>query len=135
MSLYSKSREFTARGAGTRTFLRAVSVSLALLVCLSGLRPVSAQTEMQQGMKMKGGMKMEMATEGIFEGEGKVVAVVPDKGQIVLEHEEIKGFMKAMTMGYAVESMTLMKGLESGDAVKFKIDAAKKTIIAVERME
>jgi Cu/Ag efflux protein CusF len=91
--------------------------------------------EMKQGVKIEGSMKMEMATEGIFEGEGRVVAVVPGKGQIVLEHEEIKGFMKAMTMGYPVESMTLMKGLESGDAVKFEIDAGRKTIIAVERME
>jgi hypothetical protein len=28
-----------------------------------------------------------------------------------------------------------MKGLKSGDVVKFEIDAAKKTITAVERME
>ena len=129
MNLYSKSSEFTARGAGTRTFLRAASVSLALLVWLSGLSPLSAQMEMKQGMKM------EMATEGIFEGEGKIIAVVPDKGQIVLEHEEIRGFMGAMTMGYPVESKALMKGLRSGDAVKFEIDAGRKTIIAVERME
>jgi Cu/Ag efflux protein CusF len=86
-------------------------------------------------MEMKQGMKMEMATEGIFEGEGKIIAIVPDKGQIVLEHEEIKGFMGAMTMGYPVESMALMKGLKSGDAVKFKIDAAKGRLIAVEHME
>ena len=129
MNLYSKSRDFTVRGAGTRTFLRAASVSLALLVYLSGLSPLSAQMEMKQGMKM------EMATEGIFEGEGKIIAVVPDKGQIVLEHEEIRGFMGAMTMGYPVESKALMKGLKLGDAVKFEIDAGRKTIIAVERME
>ena len=79
-------------------------------------------------------MKMEMATEGIFEGVGKVIALVPSKSQLVVGHEEIKGFMKAMPMGmgYAVESAELFMGLKPGDAITFKIDAAKKKIIAIE---
>ena len=91
--------------------------------------------KMKHGMKMKPGMKMEMATEGVFEGVGEVIAVVPAKNQIVLDHKEIKGFMKAMTMGYPVESKALLNGLKPGDAIKFKIDAAKKKIISVERLK
>ena len=79
-------------------------------------------------------MQMEMATEGLFESRGKVIALVPAKSQIVVGHEEIKGYMKAMPMGmgYAVESVELLKGLEPGDAIRFKIDAAKKKIVAIE---
>ncbi len=66
--------------------------------------------------------------------EGKVVAAVPSSGQIVLEHGEIKGFMDAMTMGYRVESPTLLEGLKFGDRVRFTIDAAKKTIVKVEKL-
>ena len=33
-------------------------------------------------------------------GEGKVVALVPQTQEVVIDHEEIKGFMDAMTMGY-----------------------------------
>lgn len=77
-------------------------------------------------------MQMEMASEGIFEGTGEVIALVPDKGQIVIKHQEIVGFMTAMTMGYAVASTSLLDGLQPGDAVTFKIDAAKKKIIAIE---
>jgi hypothetical protein len=35
-------------------------------------------------------------------GEGKVIAVMPDKSQIVVDHKEIPGVMGAMTMGYTV---------------------------------
>ena len=82
-------------------------------------------------------MKMEMATEGVFEGVGKIMAVLPAKTQIVVGHEEIKGFMKAMPMGmgYELQSNDLVKGFKSGDRVKFKIDAAKKKIVAIQHLE
>ncbi len=85
-------------------------------------------------MEMKPGMKMEMTTTGIFEGVGEIIALVPEQSQVVVGHEEIKGFMKAMPMGmgHAVESEKLLQGLEIGDRVRFKIDAAKKQIVAIE---
>jgi len=81
-------------------------------------------------------MHMEMAHQGIFTGRGNVIALVPGKQQIVVGHEEIKGFMAAMPMGmgYPVESAELLNGLQPGDQVTFKIDAAKKQIIAIEKV-
>ena len=35
---------------------------------------------------------------------GKVIALVPETQEIVVDHEEIKDFMDAMTMGYKVNS-------------------------------
>jgi Cu/Ag efflux protein CusF len=66
-------------------------------------------------------------------GEGKVVATVPNAGQIVVEHDEIKGFMEAMTMGYRVDPPTLLEGLKQGDEVRFTIDVPKKAIIKIEK--
>ncbi len=92
--------------------------------------------EMKPGtkMEMKPGTKMGMTNTGIFDGVGKIIALVPEQSQVVVGHEEIKGFMKAMPMGmgYAVESDKLLRGLEIGDRIKFKIDAAKKKIVAIE---
>jgi Cu/Ag efflux protein CusF len=68
-------------------------------------------------------------------GEGKVVATVPNAGQIVVDHEEIKGFMDAMTMGYRVEPPSLLEGLKSGDKVRFTIDVPKKAIVKIEKGE
>ncbi len=67
MSLYSKSREFITRVAGTRTLLRSASVVLVLLFCLFALNPLSAQTEMKEGMELKKegmGMKEGMGGSG-----------------------------------------------------------------------
>ena len=115
---------------GTRTVWILVQF---LMICVAF--SCQAQMKMKPAMKMKHGMKMEMATKGVFEGVGKVIAVVPAKSQIVMDHKEIKGFMKAMTMGYPVESKALLHGLKLGDTIKFRIDAAKRKIISVERLK
>lgn len=66
--------------------------------------------------------------------EGKVVATVPNAGQVVLEHGEIKGFMEAMTMGYRVEPPALLEGLKFGDQIRFTINVPKKAIVKLEKL-
>jgi Cu/Ag efflux protein CusF len=66
-------------------------------------------------------------------GEGKVVAVVPSSGQLVIEHGPIKDFMDAMTMGYPIEPASLLEGLKPGDRVRFAIDPKRKVIVKVEK--
>lgn len=87
--------------------------------------------QMEPMGEMKHGMKMEMATEGIFEGVGEIIALVPEKSQIVVDHEEIPGFMDAMTMGYPVKPAQLLQGLQQGDRIRFTIDAKEKTIVNI----
>jgi len=67
-------------------------------------------------------------------GEGKVIAIVPNASQIVVEHGEIKDFMDAMTMGYRVDPLSLLEGLKSGDKVRFTIEVPKKAIIKIEKV-
>ena len=69
--------------------------------------------------------------QSLVEGRGKVIAVTPEKQQVVLEHGEIKGFMDAMTMGYKVSSTSLLEGLKPGDEVRFTIDPKKSTIVKI----
>jgi Cu/Ag efflux protein CusF len=112
-------------------------LALALSFGIFAVSPTAGQMQMQQGgqqMQMKEGMQMETAKEGVFEGQGKIVALVPAKNQVVLQHGEIKALMGPMTMGYALASQSLAKGLKPGDSVKFKIDGAKKQITAIERL-
>jgi Cu/Ag efflux protein CusF len=68
-------------------------------------------------------------------GIGKVVALVSGSHQIVVDHEEIKGFMDAMIMGYGVEFPALLKGLKEGDKIRFTIDTAKRVITKVEKLK
>lgn len=60
--------------------------------------------------------------------EGKVIALVPENGEIVVSHGEIKGFMDAMTMGYKVRPASLLKSVKPGDTVRFTIDTDRAVI-------
>jgi Cu/Ag efflux protein CusF len=67
-------------------------------------------------------------------GEGEVIAAVPNSGQIVLEHDEIKGFMEAMTMGYRIDPPSLLVKVKPGDRVRFTIDVQRRAIIEIEKL-
>ncbi len=55
------------------------------------------------------------------------------KSLIVVDHEEIEGFMGAMIMGYPVKPASLLKGLKTGDRIRFTIDGSKKAIVQITR--
>ena len=95
-----------------------------------------AQREMQQAMQhgMPGTRPSAPESQQAVVGEGQVIAVVPRSSQIVVDHKEIKGFMDAMTMGYRVESPSLLGGVQTGDAIRFTIDPQQKAIIKIEKM-
>lgn len=68
-------------------------------------------------------------------GEGKVVAIVRETQEIIIEHGDIKGFMDAMTMGFKVNSPSLLKAVNSGDKVRFTVDTDKRAITKIERLK
>ena len=67
----------------------------------------------------------------LYEGVGVIVAVEPRKSRIVVDHGEIEDFMGAMVMSYVVTPVTLLRGLEPGDKVRFTIDANIRKIVDV----
>ncbi|MEO8484567.1 MAG: SCO family protein [Acidobacteriota bacterium] len=52
-----------------------------------------------------------------YELKGQILAVVPDKQELTLKHEDIVGFMPAMTMNYQVASAALLKDREPGELI------------------
>ena len=93
-------------------------------------RPVTAKAAQQE---RQGEAPAAAAAQRTVEGEGKVITTVPNAGQLVVEHGEIKGFMAAMTMGYRVEPPSLLEGLKAGDKIRFTIDVTSNAIIKIER--
>jgi Cu/Ag efflux protein CusF len=77
----------------------------------------------------------EAAGQPTVVGVGKVIAVVPNARQIVVDHKEIKGFMGAMTMGYKVTPPTLLNGFKAGEPIRFTIDTQQKAIIKIEKLQ
>ena len=55
--------------------------------------------------------------ERTFVLQGQVQSLEPDRKSIVVKHEEIKGFMPAMTMPYEVEDGKALTGLAPGDLI------------------
>ena len=68
-------------------------------------------------------------------GEGTVIALRPDKQQVVLEHGEIKGFMGPMTMGYKTNPPSLMNSVKPGDKVRFTIDTEASAITKIDKLK
>ena len=68
------------------------------------------------------------------EGVGVVIATIPRSGRLVVDHEEIKGFMAAMEMSYPVSDPKLLDGLSAGDKIAFTIDRASNKIISIKTL-
>ncbi len=72
----------------------------------------------------------------ILVGEGTVKKVVVPDRRVVIAHEEIPGFMHAMTMSFEVNKPSLLHNLEPGDRVRFTLEMTKLTLylVAVEKV-
>jgi len=57
------------------------------------------------------------ANEKRYDLKGKVVAVEPDKHLVTISHEDIKDFMPAMTMPFALPDDYYLKNLAVGDEI------------------
>jgi Cu/Ag efflux protein CusF len=95
---------------------------------VAGVDPVT-------GLMQKFFTPASVMAQSAVQGRGKVISVVAEKQELVLEHGEIKGFMDAMTMGYKVSSPSLLKGLKAGDQVNFTIDKNKSVITKITKLK
>jgi len=52
-----------------------------------------------------------------YELHGQILAVRPERNEVVIKHQDIKGFMPGMTMPFTVKDPTLLAGKQAGDLV------------------
>jgi protein SCO1/2 len=57
---------------------------------------------------------------------GVVRSLKPDENEVVIRHEEIPGYMVAMTMPFTVRERKDLDGLQSGDSVEFRLRVTEK---------
>jgi protein SCO1 len=53
-----------------------------------------------------------------FELTGQILAIEPERREVLIKHDDIKGFMPAMTMPYKVQDGSLLTGKAPGDLVR-----------------
>ena len=98
------------------------------------LQPASAMAEHEMPQGMHSAQAAAQGHPSTVVGEGKVVAVVPGSSQLVVDHQEIKGFMGPMTMGYKVTPPSLLDQLKAGDAIRFTLDTQQNAITKIEKL-
>ena len=71
-----------------------------------------------------------------YHAEGVIRAVLPEMGLVVITHEEIAGYMPAMTMGFRAASPRIYESVEVGDTVRFTLGGVPPNlaITAVEKL-
>jgi Cu/Ag efflux protein CusF len=95
-------------------------VRLALL-CVVVL--VLASVSITASCKRSGAKGQAETTEPrVFAGTGVVQNVDRRLGAIEIDHEEIKGYMPAMSMPYHIKDKSLLDKVAPGDKVNFKIE-------------
>jgi protein SCO1/2 len=61
------------------------------------------------------------STQQVFQVKGVVIELHPEEKSIRIKHEEIPGYMAAMTMSFDVRDTNELVGLEAGDTVTFRM--------------
>src|SRR5439155_647896 len=57
----------------------------------------------------------------VFQVKGVVIAAKPEEKSVEIKHEEIPGYMPAMTMPFDVKDTNELAGLGPGDAISFRM--------------
>lgn len=74
------------------------------------------------------------ANQQVFQVKGVVVEVKPGEKSVTIKHDEIPGYMAAMTMPFDVRDTNLLTGIEPGDPVSFRL-IATDTFAYITRLE
>jgi protein SCO1/2 len=64
--------------------------------------------------------------------QGQILESEPDKKLVTVKHEEVKGFMPAMTMPYAVKEAKALDGLAPGDLINAKLSVESGGVFLTE---
>jgi len=107
-----------------------VLVNLALAVGLLfgylawGREAVRLEQELEQARRQQ----LVVGSQRTWHSRGVVRAVLPELNVVVLTHEDLAGYMGAMTMGFRVHDPKLYEGLDIGDLVRFTLTGAPPNV-------
>lgn len=62
-----------------------------------------------------------------YELTGQILVVKPETNEVLVKHEDIPGFMPAMTMPYTVKNPALLRALSAGDLIRATLQVAPDT--------
>jgi protein SCO1/2 len=98
---------------------RAPCVSFALTVALALLAVACRPGDVNEGPN--GSSKISTNNRQTYEVKGVVKEVMPDRKKAKIAHEDIPGYMEAMTMLLDVKDTNELNGLQPGDNITFRM--------------
>lgn len=113
-------------------FAKKIRFVLIVVFILSGCRDkknvnLNDMPDSNQVAEVESEAKMQR-----YEGKGMVLSITPNKKQIIINHEDIPGFMEAMTMPFNVPDSSLLEGISARDSILLSIDYDGTTVILKE---
>src|SRR6266436_1527161 len=93
---------------------------LRLCALLSLLLAVSCERS-SESTSSSNAASPKSCTQQVFRVKGLVIAVKPREKTVEIKHEEIPGYMPAMTMPFDVKDTNEMTGLQTGQRVSFRL--------------
>ena len=103
------------------------TVTLLLIVCGVACQRPSPTTTNNPGVASQRGV-----TTATHHGVGVVEAVDVDKKTIKINHEEIKGYMDAMSMEFHTRKPTLLNALKIGDQIEFTLEESAGIVVVTD---
>jgi Cu/Ag efflux protein CusF len=81
-----------------------------------------------QELEQARAQQLVAGSQRAWQSRGVVRAVLPELNVVVLSHEDLPGYMGAMTMGFRVHDPKLYEGLDIGDTVRFTLTGAPPNV-------
>lgn len=105
----------SAHASAWRRSTAAVGVALALaaLIAVVGVAGPAAASARPAGGTSR-------VAEEAYSATGTIKSFGPDRAFVNIAHDDIPGFMDAMTMSFRARSADQLAGLAAGDAVRFR---------------
>ncbi len=94
----------------------------SFLICFAGLLPATpVANALPQSNSTVSQAAAASTNQQIYQVKGTVIEVLPKEKTVRIKHEEIPGYMPAMTMPFDVKDTNELAGLEAGDSVSFRM--------------
>ncbi len=68
----------------------------------------------------------------IYHTQGMVKSIPPNKKLIIVDHHEIPGFMRAMTMPFSLPDSNMVEGIKPSDSISMTIQYDGESILLKE---
>ena len=108
--------------------MKILPVLLGLLALLSTCGPGGSEAVAESSPPPSSETTSEASSEPMYYDTAGTIITIINEDHVKIEHDEIPGFMKAMTMNFEVKDPSLLHNQEPGMEVRFRVAVADRDV-------